>query len=231
MRVSAGLPTGMEGLTYPIPFSDPENVIKIAQAAEKFGYDSVWGNDHMTTQNYVRAEFLRGRLGDVPEVAIVLGSGLGDFADSLGDATTIAYTDIPHWPASKVMGHAGKLVAGQARGRRILVLAGRVHFYEGHDLHTVTFATRVMGALGVRQLILTNAAGGINTAFAQGALMLIDDHINLLGSNPLVVANDERFGPRFPDMTEVYSSRLRALAREAAAAANAATSWACHAAS
>ena len=164
------------------------------------------------------AEFLRGRLGDVPQVAIVLGSGLGDFADSLGDSTTIAYTDIPHWPASKVMGHAGKLVAGTARGRRILVLAGRVHFYEGHDLQTVTFATRVLWTLGIKVLMLTNAAGGINTKFGSGALMVIDDHINFMGSNPLVGPNDDRFGFRFPDMSEVYSKRLRGLADESAKA-------------
>lgn len=164
------------------------------------------------------AEFLRGRLGSVPEVAIVLGSGLGDFADSLGESTAIPYGDIPHWPASKVMGHAGKLVAGTARGRRILVLAGRVHFYEGHDLQTVTFATRVLWKLGVKVLVLTNAAGGINTKFASGALMVIDDHINFMGSNPLMGPNEDRFGFRFPDMSEVYSTRLRGLADESAKA-------------
>ncbi len=158
------------------------------------------------------AEFLRARIGAAPEAAIVLGSGLGDFADSLGEATSIRYEDIPHWPASKVMGHAGKLVVGMARGRRILVLAGRAHFYEGHDLPTVTFATRVLWKLGITVLVLTNAAGGINTRFAQGALMVIDDHINFMGSNPLIGPNDDRFGFRFPDMTEIYSKRLRALA-------------------
>jgi purine-nucleoside phosphorylase len=118
------------------------------------------------------------------------------------------------------MGHAGKLVVGTSRGRRILVLAGRAHFYEGHDLLTVTFATRVLWKLGINVLVLTNAAGGINTKFAQGALMVIDDHINLMGGNPLVGPNDERFGLRFPDMTEVYSKRLRGLADEAAGALN-----------
>lgn len=162
------------------------------------------------------AEFLRARIGDVPETAIVLGSGLGDFADSLTDSTSLRYEDIPHWPASNVMGHAGKLVVGGSRGRRILVLAGRVHFYEGHDLRTVTFATRVLWKLGLKVLILTNAAGGINTKFGQGALMVIDDHINFLGTNPLVGPNDDRFGFRFPDMSEVYSKRLRAIADESA---------------
>jgi len=166
------------------------------------------------------AEFLRERIGHLPDAAIVLGSGLGDFADSLGEPVTIPYEDIPYWPASTVIGHAGKLVVGTSRGRRILVLAGRVHFYEGHDLATVTFATRVLWKLGIRVLVLTNAAGGINTNFAQGALMVIDDHINLMGSNPLVGPNDDEFGFRFPDMTEVYSKRLRGLADASAQAIN-----------
>lgn len=163
------------------------------------------------------AAFIRARCAAVPETAIVLGSGLGDFADTLGDALSMQYSDVPHWPASRVVGHAGKLVIGDAAGHRVVALAGRVHFYEGHDLPTVVFATRVMGRLGVKRLILTNAAGGINTAFAQGALMVIDDHINLLG-NPLVGPNDDLLGPRFPDMTEVYSSRLRAIADQVAGA-------------
>jgi purine-nucleoside phosphorylase len=153
-----------------------------------------------------------------PQIAIVLGSGLGDFADSVLDAVVTPYEEIPHWPASKVIGHAGRLAIGTAAGKCVAALAGRVHFYEGHDLSTVVFATRVMGRLGVKQIILTNAAGGINTGFAQGALMVIDDHINLLGSNPLVGPNDDRFGARFPDMSEVYSRRLRAIADEAARA-------------
>ena len=164
------------------------------------------------------AEYVRARIGEAPDTAIVLGSGLGDFADSLGAPTSIAYDAIPHWPASKVIGHAGKLVAGTSRGRRILVLAGRVHFYEGHDLETVTFATRVLWKLGIKVLVLTNAAGGINTRFAEGALMVIDDHINFMGRNPLIGPNDDRFGFRFPDMTEVYSKRLRGLADASAAA-------------
>ena len=164
------------------------------------------------------AAFLRGRIGDVPRVAIVLGSGLGAFGDSLTDAVSLPYGDIPHWPASRVIGHAGKLVAGSAKGTRILALSGRAHFYEGHDLGTVTFATRVLGRLGIKTLLVTNAAGGINTRFGQGALMVIDDHINLLGTNPLIGPNDDRFGRRFPDMSEIYSRRLRALADDAAAA-------------
>jgi purine-nucleoside phosphorylase len=153
-----------------------------------------------------------------PQIAIVLGSGLGDFADALADSIVTPYEQLPHWPSSKVIGHAGRLVVGTVAGRCVAALAGRVHFYEGHDLSTVVFATRVMRRLGVKQIILTNAAGGINTGFAQGALMVIDDHINLLGSNPLIGSNDDRFGVRFPDMSEVYSRRLRAVADEAARA-------------
>jgi purine-nucleoside phosphorylase len=130
-----------------------------------------------------------------------------------------SYASLPHWPASNVIGHAGRLVVGDSAGKRIAALSGRVHFYEGHDMATVAFATRVMGRLGVKQIILTNAAGGINTGFAPGALMIIDDHINLLGSNPLIGPNDDRLGPRFPDMSEVYSRRLRDIADAAAAAA------------
>ena len=164
------------------------------------------------------ASVIRSRCGTLPETAIVLGSGLGDFAGTLLEAISTGYEELPYWPSSKVVGHAGKLVIGNVGGKRIAALSGRVHFYEGHDLATVVFGTRVMGRLGVRQMILTNAAGGINTGFAQGALMIIDDHINMLGSNPLVGGNDDRFGPRFPDMSEVYSQRLRAIADEAARA-------------
>lgn len=163
------------------------------------------------------AEFLRGRGFHGAEVAVVLGSGLGDFAGSLLEPFEVAYGDIPHWPASGVVGHAGRLVGGLVGGRRVIALSGRVHFYEGHPLGTVTFAMRVMGRLDVPYVIVTNAAGGINTRFTQGALMIIEDHINLMGSNPLVGPNDERFGPRFPDMTEVYSRRLRDLAAAAGA--------------
>ena len=164
------------------------------------------------------AASVRARCRVLPQTAIVLGSGLGDFADTLLDAIATPYGEIPHWPASKIVGHAGRLVVGTVAGKRVAALSGRVHFYEGHDLATVVFAVRVMGRLGVKHVILTNAAGGINTGFAQGALMVIDDHINLLGTNPLIGPNDERFGDRFPDMSEVYSLRLRAIADEAARA-------------
>jgi purine-nucleoside phosphorylase len=165
------------------------------------------------------AESVRARAGATPDVAIVLGSGLGEFTSALGDAVSCAYGEIPHWPASAVVGHAGRLVVGTIHGKRVAALSGRAHVYEGHDLRTVTFPVRVLGQLGVRTIILTNAAGGINLDFKPGTLMLIDDHLNLMGTNPLVGPNDDRLGPRFPDMTEVYSARLRGLALEASKAA------------
>jgi len=161
------------------------------------------------------ADAVRSRIRDVPQIGIVLGSGLGDFAGSLADAVTMPYGDLPHWPVSRVIGHDGRLVIGTVRGRTVAALAGRCHMYEGHGGPTVTFAVRALGLLGVTTMILTNAAGGVNTGFSQGALMIIDDHINLMGTNPLVGENDDRFGPRFPDMSEVYSARLRRIADKA----------------
>jgi purine-nucleoside phosphorylase len=162
------------------------------------------------------ADSIRQAVGSVPEIAVVLGSGLGDFAGTLSEPVVLPYEQIPHWPVSRVVGHAGRLVAGTVVGRRVLALAGRSHFYEGHSMGVVTFATRVLGRLGVKVLVITNAAGGINERFATGALMVIDDHVNFMGTNPLVGPNDDRFGARFPDMSEVYSRRLRGLADQAA---------------
>jgi len=163
------------------------------------------------------AEHLRPRCG-TPDVGTILGSGLGDFTSALRESVTIPYGEIPHWPASAVVGHAGNLVVGTLGGKRVAALSGRAHFYEGHPMQVATFATRVLGLLGMKQLILTNAAGGINLNFKPGTLMVIDDHINLMGTNPLVGPNDERFGLRFPDMTEAYSKRLRSIADDAAGA-------------
>src|SRR5476649_1210031 len=137
------------------------------------------------------ADAVRARVGVLPTTAIVLGSGLGDFASSLSDATSMSYSELPNWPVSSVVGHEGRLVIGTTQGHRVAALAGRCHLYEGYDGQTVTFATRVLGLLGVKALILTNAAGGVNTVFSQGALMVIDDHLNLMGSNPLVGDNEE----------------------------------------
>lgn len=159
---------------------------------------------------------VRDRIGEVPSVAIVLGSGLGDFASTPTEAVSMPYEQLPNWPASRVIGHEGRLVVGRVQGKTIAALAGRCHAYEGHGQLTVTFAVRTLGLLGVKTLILTNAAGGINTSFKAGALMAIDDHINLTGANPLVGPNEDRFGPRFPDMSEVYSKRLRGIADDAA---------------
>jgi purine-nucleoside phosphorylase len=178
----------------------------------------------MTSTDFDRVEeaaaHVRRRFGTVPEVAVVLGSGLGAFAEGLADASRLPYAGIPHWPVSTVIGHAGVLVAGTSGGRPVLALAGRAHYYEGHPMSTVTFATRVLGRLGVKVLVLTNAAGGIDESFGPGTLMAIDDHINLMGSNPLIGANEDRWGVRFPDMTDVYSARLRALAGQAARGAS-----------
>jgi len=162
------------------------------------------------------AAAIRARVPQMPEIAVVLGSGLGDFAGSLRDAVTMPYGDLPHWPASRVVGHQGKLVVGTVGGRTVVALAGRSHLYEGHDALTVSFAVRVLGMLGVKTLILTNAAGGINIELAQGALMVISDHLNLMGVNPLRGAHDPRFGERFPDLTETYARDYQELAVEEA---------------
>lgn len=166
------------------------------------------------------AALLGQRAGRTPDIAVVLGSGLGEYADTLADVVVLPYTGIPGWPATAVVGHAGRLVVGtHASGARVAALAGRVHLYEGHSVSRVVFGVRVLARWGVPRVLLTNAAGGINTAFTEGALMLIDDHINLLGANPLVGPNDEALGPRFPDMTHVYDPELRRLALEASAEA------------
>jgi purine-nucleoside phosphorylase len=157
-------------------------------------------------------DFLAGRIGAPPEIAIVLGSGLGPFADTLENAQTIAYEEIPGWPRSTAVGHAGKLVFGQLGGKTIAVMAGRAHLYEGHPIEQVVLGVRVLARLGAKQVILTNAAGGVNLHYQQGVLVLITDHINLQGTNPLIGPNDDRLGPRFPDMTYAYSPRLRKLA-------------------
>jgi len=159
-------------------------------------------------------EYIGARTKARPRVAVVLGSGLGAFADALTDSVSFAYGEVPGWPASTAIGHAGRLIVGGIEGHPIAVMAGRSHLYEGYAPAQVTHGVRVLGRLGVRTIVFTNAAGGINPAFAQGALVLISDHINLQGLNPLVGANDDAFGPRFPDMTDAYSPVLRARARE-----------------
>jgi purine-nucleoside phosphorylase len=151
-----------------------------------------------------------------PTVGVVLGSGLGAFAEELTCRTEIPYQEIPGWPCSTAVGHAGRLVIGKLGDVAVAVMAGRAHLYEGYSPSQVTFGVRVLHALGVRSVVFTNAAGGINLAYEQGGLVLISDHINLQGSNPLVGPNDESLGPRFPDMSDVYSRDYRAIAKEVA---------------
>ncbi|MFZ0288875.1 MAG: purine-nucleoside phosphorylase [Candidatus Sulfotelmatobacter sp.] len=152
-----------------------------------------------------------------PRIGLVLGSGLGGFADSLTDAARIPFAEIPAFPRSTAIGHAGQMVIGKAGAVPVAVMQGRVHLYEGYSAQQVAFPTRVFGRMGIRAVILTNAAGGINLNYQQGALVLIRDHINLQGTNPLAGPNDDRFGVRFPDMTHAYSKQYRAIAREEAA--------------
>jgi len=151
-----------------------------------------------------------------PQIALVLGSGLGSFADGLTESVRIPYEEIPSFPRSTAIGHAGQLVVGKSGEVPVAVMQGRVHLYEGYSASEAAFPTRVLGRMGVRALILTNAAGGINVAYGQGALVILRDHINLQGQNPLAGANDERFGPRFPDMSYTYSKRYREIALEEA---------------
>jgi purine-nucleoside phosphorylase len=162
------------------------------------------------------AQFVLARTALRPRIALVLGSGLGGFADSLTDATRVPYADIPSFPQSTAIGHAGRMVIGKAGSTAVAAMQGRVHLYEGYSAQEVTFPIRVFGRMGIRAVILTNAAGGINLGYSQGALVLIRDHINLQGTNPLAGPNDDRFGPRFPDMTQAYSRRHREIAREQA---------------
>jgi purine-nucleoside phosphorylase len=169
-----------------------------------------------TTSLYERAEHaarvIRAQYGGEARVGLILGSGLGAFADDLEEAVAISYEEIPGFARSTVEGHAGRLVMGKIAGTPLVVLQGRFHYYEGYTLEEVTFPVRVLGLLGVKTLILTNAAGGLNNSFTQGALMLISDHLNLMGVNPLRGANDARFGPRFPDMSDVYEREFQEIA-------------------
>jgi len=170
------------------------------------------------TAGHIReaADFIRSRTPNAPEIGLILGSGLGVLADHVEGAAVIPYRDIPHFPLSTVEGHAGELVVGRLAGRTVVIMRGRFHMYEGYGPELTAFPVRVMKALGARTLVVTNAAGGINTSFKPGDLMLIADHLNLTGRNPLVGPNDDELGPRFPDMSEAYSRRLRAIARETA---------------
>jgi purine-nucleoside phosphorylase len=163
------------------------------------------------------AEVVRRRAAALePEVGLILGTGLGGLAREIAIDAEVPYTEIPGFPVSTVESHAGRLLLGRLGGRRVVAMQGRFHRYEGYDLQQVTFPVRVMHALGARTLIVSNACGGMNPLWAPGDLVLLSDHINLLGDNPLVGPNDERLGPRFPDMSAPYDPELRALARAAA---------------
>src|SRR5262245_21935636 len=159
---------------------------------------------------------LLARDSEKARLAIVLGSGLGEFADTLNERTAIPFSAVPHFPLSSVAGHSGNVVLGRLGAAWVLCLQGRVHYYEGHDMKAVTFPMRVLGRLGIRRAIVTNAAGGINPRFRPGDLMLIRDHISLFCPNPLIGPNESSFGLRFPDMSATYSEPLRALARKCA---------------
>jgi purine-nucleoside phosphorylase len=173
----------------------------------------------MTYENAVEAaEFIKKKYPEPIETAVVLGSGLGAFADELEDAVSIPFEEIPHFAKATVEGHAGRLVLGRLNGINLAVQAGRFHYYEGYDMQQVVFPVRTFGLLGIKNLILTNAAGSLDTDMPQGSLMLISDHLNLMGANPLLGKNDDRFGPRFPDMTETYDVEFQRIASEEAAA-------------
>lgn len=159
------------------------------------------------------SEFIKSKIDGTPDIGLILGSGLGVLADEIENPIIIPYHDIPEFPVSTVEGHAGQLVIGDLSGKKVVAMQGRFHFYEGYSMGKVTFPVRVMKLLGVEQLIVTNAAGSVNESYSPGDLMIITDHINMMGGNPLIGANEERFGPRFPDMSEAYNKELREKAK------------------
>ncbi len=161
------------------------------------------------------SDFIDSRITVNPRIAVVLGSGLGGFTDAINNRTEIPYREIPGWPQSTAIGHAGKLVVGTVEGVPVAALSGRAHLYEGYTAEQAVYGLRALWNLGIQSVVLTNAAGGVNASYNPGQLVLISDHINLLGQNPLTGPNDESQGPRFPDMSEAYSKRYREIAREA----------------
>jgi purine-nucleoside phosphorylase len=160
--------------------------------------------------------YIQGHTGVRPAIGLVLGSGLGAFADELSERKDIPYADIPGWPHSTAVGHAGKLIIGRLGALDVAVMAGRAHLYEGYSMQQVTFGVRVLHSIGARSMVFTNAAGGINLTLERGGLVLISDHINLQGANPLVGPNDESLGPRFPDMSDAYTKAYRDVAKRVA---------------
>jgi purine-nucleoside phosphorylase len=165
----------------------------------------------------IAAEAINGKINEQPTIGLILGSGLGELADEIENAVKIDYNDIPNFPVSTVEGHAGRLVIGQLHNKTVVAMQGRFHFYEGYSMQEVTFPVRVMKALGVETIIVTNACGGMNSEFAAGDLMLITDHINMTGQNPLIGRNEAELGPRFPDMSRAYTPQLVEKVEEVAA--------------
>jgi purine-nucleoside phosphorylase len=161
-------------------------------------------------------EYLFSRIGQSPSIGLILGSGLGVLADEIENPIIIPYDEIPYFPVSTVEGHKGQAVIGDLQGKRVIAMQGRFHYYEGHSLEAVTYPIRVMKSIGVKEMIVTNAAGGINPAFNPGDLMIIEDHINLTSQNPLIGPNEKEFGERFTDMSEAYSKKLVALTKKVA---------------
>ncbi|MRX55528.1 purine-nucleoside phosphorylase [Bacillus sp. HMSC76G11] len=162
------------------------------------------------------AQYMKEKVKDLPEIGLILGSGLGVLADEIENAVKIPYEEIPNFPVSTVEGHAGQLVFGTLKGANVVAMQGRFHFYEGYDMKKVTFPVRVLKEMGVKTIIVTNAAGGVNESFEPGDLMIISDHINNMGTSPLIGPNDSDLGVRFPDMSQAYSRELRTLAKNAA---------------
>ena len=162
------------------------------------------------------ANFIKNKLSENPRLGIILGSGLGDYSSEIEDSISISYSEIPHFPTSTVEGHSGELVIGKKHGKNVIGMNGRVHFYEGYSMKELAFPIWVMKELGVKKLIITNAAGGLNTTFKPGDLMVINDHLNFMGSNPLIGQNDDELGPRFPAMTDAHPEKLINLANKAA---------------
>ncbi len=168
---------------------------------------------NLVSQLNESAEYIKGKISDKPDIAIVLGSGLGSLADLIENQVRIPYNDIPSFARSTVEGHAGELIYGELNKKKVLCMKGRFHYYEGYPFDVVTYPLKVFRVLGIRKLILTNAVGGINLEYKAGDFMIIRDHLNMMGSNPLIGGNCDELGPRFPDMSEIYSSRLRELAK------------------
>ncbi|WP_158735247.1 purine-nucleoside phosphorylase [Alteribacillus sp. YIM 98480] len=162
------------------------------------------------------AIYLEEKIVDKPKIGLILGSGLGDLAEEIEAAAEVEYSSIPYFPISTVEGHAGKLVTGNLQGNVVIAMQGRFHYYEGYSMQEVTFPVRVMQALGVETLLVTNACGGMNPSFQPGDLMVIEDHINMTGTNPLIGRNDDKLGPRFPDMSQAYDKSLQKIAENAA---------------